>query len=216
MPRIIRSGSVSIDKYGLATATVVWWAFGDERMRSARVSIGSRHPDVPGLECERLVTGKSDGGVTLEAHYAGIVSNKEPEPVDELDVTVTEAPIEAHPRFSELAGTPEAPNRANDARWTPDGSGGFVFGGFGPNGPAGLRGVTSFIIPTAISRRTTISKAAPVAGNVGKRGSPGSTFGVSGDWLMVGVSSQRRGSVFVTRREWKASGALGWHNIIYS
>jgi hypothetical protein len=216
-PRLIRSGTIVVDKYGLATATAVWWAYDKNTLLASNVTrIGFPHPVAPTLSCEKMQFNDSDGGTTLEASYAGILGTALPAPIDELDTVVMEAPIECHPDFATFAGTNRATAK-NGAVWLPVPNSQFErFDGFGPDAPAGFRGVTSFEAPTSISRRTTVTTTAPQPNVVGTRRVPYETFGIHADWLLIGCSSQKRGNVYVTKYEWKAGGRLGWNHAIYS
>ena len=214
LPRLVRSGGVQIDRYGLATATAVWWAYNHATLLSSGVAyIGAPHPDALSLRCEHMSFVNSYQGSTLEAVYAGVLSGEMPDPIDELDTAVMEAPIEAHPNFADFAGTPAAP--LNGAVFLQDGAGNWRFDQFGPAAPASFRGVTSFEVPTSVSRRTTITTFEPEANEVGLRRVPFNTFGIDRDWLLVRCSSQKRGNVYVTKYEWKASGPYGWNHSIY-
>jgi len=126
----------------------------------------------------------------------------------------TEAPIETHPNFVSFAGTAETPLNGAIFRVDTD-SGLQYFDGFGPLAPAEFRGVTSYLISTAISRRTSIQKEAPDASGVGRLSTPPKTFGVDGTWLKTGISAEKRGNVYTVREEWKASGPGGWNTSIY-
>jgi len=216
-PRLIRSGTIVVDKYGLATATAVWWAYDKNILLSSNVTrIGFPHPVVPTLSCEKMQFSDTDGGATLEASYAGILGTALPAPIDELDTVATEAPIDCHPDFATFAGTNRATAK-NGAVWLPVPDSPYErFDGFGPAAPAGFRGVISFEIPISISRRTTISTAVPEATAVGTRRTPFQTFGIKAEWLLIGCSSQKRGNVYVTKYEWKASGRNGWNHAFYS
>lgn len=214
-PRLIRAGDITVDKYGLATGTAVWWAYAKADLYGSGVTgIGYPHPNAPSLKCEKMVYADSDNGATLTASYAGLLTGVAPDPVDELDTAVMEAPIDAHPDFATFAGTPTAP--LNGAVFIKDSSGNYRFDCFGPSAPAGLRGVTSFEAPTSIVRRTSITLTRPTPGQVGTLRVPYETFGLNASWLLVGCSSQKRGNVYVTKYEWKAGGRLGWNTQIYS
>jgi hypothetical protein len=216
---MIRAGNIVVDKYGLATGTAIWWAYSKSAILSSGVTaLGFPHPDAPTLKCEKLVYSDSDGGATLEASYAGILGNTLPAPVDELDTSTMEVPIDAHPAFATFAGSSNA-TRLNGAvfRTVPNTSPVVeVFDCFGPDAPAGFRGVTSFLAPASVSRRTTITTTPPQPGAVGYLRTPYNTFGITANWLLVGCSSQLRGNVYVTKYEWKAGGRIGWNTAIYS
>jgi hypothetical protein len=215
-PRLIRSGGLSQDRFGLATATAEWWAFLEKDLLQV-TSTGKAHPNFSQLKCERIITSANGGGYSLIASYAGIFN--QPVPIIELDMGTMEAPIDTHPDFAEFAGTSDATKR-NGAVFTKvavgDGNTAEVFDQFGPTAPLGFRGVRGYLIPTAIVRRTSISTSYPSVSGLGEIGAPPNTFGISGTWLKTGASSEKRGDVFVTREEWKNGGRLGWNTTIYS
>ncbi len=209
-PRVIRAGNVTVDKYGLATGQVTWWAFSYDVMLGSRIiRIGSPHPKAPSLGCEKIEYVDTEGGATAVASYAGLLGGATP--IYEIDSGSSCEPIETHPDFASFAGSLGA--EVNGAIFDPD-NGSFLK--FGNDAPNEFRGVTSYLVPTPIVRRTTISLSAPSTSTVGRRESPPATFGAVGTWLKVSVNSERRGNVYVSREEWKASGPRGWSTTIYS
>ena len=146
-----------------------------------------------------------------------------PEPTYELNVSLSQEPIQTHKTFASFAGTPAAP--LNESIFI-DPSNGYpstkstaVWKEFGFTGSNNTKaGVTSYMAPGAEWRETTFQTTRPTGlRDVGTIDSPnGPAPSLSGrTWLMWSESYQRRGHVYQVNRVWKLSGRNGWDTDIY-
>lgn len=144
-----------------------------------------------------------------------------PTPVYELDASLLENPIQLHPDFETIAGTPSAP--ANSAIFidpatglisTDDSTG--VFQEFAAG--SSKAGIDSFLDPGATWTEISFSLTTPSGlGDLGEIDSPsGPNPSVSGrNWLLWATSSRTRGFITENRRVWKLSGRGGWDSDLY-
>ena len=181
-----------------------------DQVASALQAVGAAHPNFPRMAIDRATYRFTDGGAfaLVTYVYAGVLSRL-PEPTFELNGALSQEPIQTHPDFATLAGTPQAP--ANGAIFDEDGA----FATFGP-GP--LAGATSYLAPGAEWSRISFSFQRPNLNNLGKIGSPpGNPPTLAGhDWLVGPPNAMKRGGVWQLREPWILSGPNGWSPLVYS
>lgn len=148
-----------------------------------------------------------------------------PEPTYELNTSLSQEPIQTHPDFASLAGTPSSPlngaifvdpetRRQSEAENA-------VFKEFSNNPEPGSQskaGVDSYLVPGAEWREIKFQTTRPTGmKNVGTIDTPsGSPPTLSGrDWLAWSESYVRRGGVYQVQTTWKLSGRNGWDTDIY-
>lgn len=147
-----------------------------------------------------------------------------PDPTYELTTSLSQEPIQTHPDFVSLAGTPAAPlnssvfvdpdtghvSEKDNAIWKE-----FAFKGT-ENTKAG---VSSYLVPGCEWRETKFQTTRPTGiREVGTIDNPaGPAPSLSGrDWLAWGETYVRRGHIYQVNRTWKLSGRNGWDSDIYS
>lgn len=150
-----------------------------------------------------------------------------PEPYYELQGSLDQEPIQAHPDFvSKIAGKPsDAKNGAvfidpNTFLPTTDDAKG-VFREFaatisGAANPKG--GLESYLVPGAEWREISFSTSRPSSlNNLGKIQSPsGPNPSLGGrSWLAWSNTYQKRGHIYQITKTWKLSGPRGWDSDVY-
>lgn len=207
-PTLVESGSVNEDKYGLATAGARWWVLEESKIGLVG-NLNSNHPTYASLTCERKQVSSHTAGYYIDAFYAGIIGGP-PAPVYELDIGVSQRPLQSHPNAATFINTA-------DGNSIFDGDGNFVK--MSDTAPFGLAGMTHYEVPTLIGRETKIIRATGtgpaemvlLTASLGKIDvPPAGIIGLvntgTGNWLLLGASIEPRGSVFYIKREWKFSG----------
>lgn len=244
---VINGEETSIDGKGLITATVTYLPkpaeyirVGDEGPRK-----GDAHPLDGRLTVEKISMSYKEGEGVLTAHYTGLdeslaeqlqnddggsFGDRSP-PVYALSYGVQEEPIETHPDFAAIAGTPAAP--LNGAVFQRPDTGEEATAGSPAAADAAefyrfarfeydsdLVGIESFLdasTATFTESYTTKRRPSSLKGNVGTIDRPDEAPSASGrDWLYMGMSYEERGDVFSVSRTWKLSGPGGWNTTIYS
>jgi len=97
-----------------------------------------------------------------------------------------------------------------------DSDGGFLY--FRKDAKYNLFGVTSYLNPNLVYRRSFTTSTKPSLSAVGRIVSPTADFPavLSGaTWLCLGITYQKRGSVYDVTHEFRASGRNGWNTYIY-
>lgn len=205
---------------------------------AAVVYIGGLHPYNPLLYLETREIIYTPIGARAVCSYVGVEVEFLERPSYELIIGMEESPIEVHPNFETLAGTPEAP--ANGAIFLDPESGLFstdnatgLFDRFAPITSGGdknpLGGVEAFLDPVVTYRESYVTRNLPSASGFGMidENVPGPGFkGSLGarNWLYVGFTYQRRGNsdpnnfrvLYEVQKEWKLSGRNGWNEDIYA
>ncbi len=151
-----------------------------------------------------------------------------PQPVYELQASLDQEPIQAHPDFvSAIAGKPSAPlNGAvfvdpDTGQTTADNSRG-VFREFAATTTGGAAnpkaGIESYLVPGAEWRETYFSATRPAGlrdlGEIDPPSGPNPTL-AGRNWLAWSHTYQRRGSIYQVTNTWKLSGRNGWDQDIY-
>jgi hypothetical protein len=157
--------------------------------------------------------------------YEGFL-NSLPEPIYSLSSSLAEEPIELHPDFSTIAGTPAAPlNGAvfvdpDTEKITTDNTRG-VFREFRARlgEVANLKaGIESFLSPGATWSEIYFSSSRPTdlgsLGEIDLPSGPQPSFG-SRNWIYSAADYTRRGGIYEIRKTWLLSGRNGWDADIY-
>lgn len=196
-------GELNTDIYGLSTATAVFKC--PQSNYGLVPAMFSAHPYFGFVRMEKRKIKNTPGFLMISCDYAGLQGTSVP--IDELILGGSEEPIETHPRFSYLAGTPSSPINGAiftdaEGRISTDDSRG-IFRGWRATSP--LVGVDSYFSPNQITfRRSYVSSYFP---NVSLRIGHIESYG-----LYVGASVQQRGIVFFVQEEWRGG---NWNPLIY-
>lgn len=156
-----------------------------------------------------------DAVATVICTYVGQSAGSTVPPIYEVEMSLSEDPIDTHPDFvSTIGGTRSAP--LNNAVFNSDGT----FKGFPANATNNLGGVRSFLNPQAIWRETSFASSSPSSlSSIGKiqtpSGSPPS-LGTGRNWLFSAYTWTRQGSAYRVTKEWRSSGIGGWNTLIYA
>lgn len=217
----------TLDRYGVDVLTRVEEIPADRFPQLLR-SKYSVHPRFTSMGVSKITWRKGVAGKFYRVTYVyeGFL-NSIPEPVYVLDASLSEEPIELHPDFTSIAGTPESPlNGAvfidpDTGKITTDNAKG-VFREFMAtvDGSANLKaGIESYLSANARWSEISFSKTRPSdLGSLGSIDNPSGSnpsFGVR-TWLYDGVSYEQRGAIFQIRKSWLLSGRTGWDEDIYS
>lgn len=151
-----------------------------------------------------------------------------PEPTYyELSGALSEEPIQTHPDFITLAGTPAAPLHGAifidpDTQQKTSNNDKGVFREFKTilagvtNKKAGVQG---YLSPGATWTEISFSRQRPIdLGQLGKIDKPPGrppSFSDNRNWLYYDVSYRQRGSIYEIRKTWKLSARGGWDKDIY-
>lgn len=221
---IEKPGDLMTDIYGLSTCSTV--AKCATTSPTAIPAMFSVHPIYTFLNLERRRVSIENGYYVIQGDYAGVDGS--PFAIYELCLGLGEEPIQTHPRFDEIAGSPSAP--INGAKFldfetqrisTDDDRG--IFVEFSPyNGgvlnPKG--GISSFLdMSQAVWRERYVSRSRPgdiaFVGHISFPSGPVPGLGSGQNWLYAGVTYEQRGLAYTVSREWRASGFRGWDSDIY-
>jgi len=164
------------------------------------------------------------GWWTVSYVFEGFLYEPPEDPTYELTTSLSQEPIQTHPDFATIAGTPAVP--ANGAVFiNPDDNkkskkDNAIWKEFAFDGTANPKaGVDSYMVPGAEWRETKFQKSRPTGiRDVGTiEDPPGPVPTISGrDWLAWGESYVRRGSIYQVTSTWKLSGRNGWDTDIYT
>ncbi len=219
-------GEIVTDRYGLDTGKVYWKAPRDSAL-SVAPSLLAGHPMATHMKMERRTVQFDAGFARIIGDYAGI-TGADTTPIYELVGGVSEEPIQTHPDFADIAGTPDQPENGaifvdenGYVSFDPDRA---TFSHFaavlnGEKNP--LAGVTAYLDPAQVVwRKTWVTRQRPgdisQLGEIdGPEGSPPS-LGGGKNWLYYSLRYEQRGEVYQVTKEWKASGRGGWNTDIYS
>lgn len=150
-----------------------------------------------------------------------------PEPTYTLSAALSEEPIELHPNFQDIAGTPSSPQNGavfvdpDTGKITTDNDRGVFREFFATvSGSANDKaGIESYLSPGATWQETYFSTARP--SNLGSLGEidtpsgPKPSIGSGRNWLYSGADYTRRGGIYEIRKTWLLSGRNGWDSDIY-
>lgn len=188
---------------------------------------GTQHPRFPALLLDKCDAVKIKAGAfyNVTSIYAGLLGGDSTTdgataPVYELRGTANDEPIETHPDFATIAGTPSAPlngaifvDPETDKVTTDDAKG--VFLRFGSGDKAGA---TSYYSPSLVWTKIWSQKTKPTdISGLGKINIPeGNPPNVGGrNWLLVSLEYSKRGGVYECRKTWLLSGRNGWDTDFY-
>lgn len=227
---VLRQVDTEIDKEGLITGSAVFTA----PMNTASAispQIGQFHPLDARMTIEKVKISYGPGFAVINCTCYGISGDEdETDPTTELSIGTNQEPIEIHPRFTEVAGTPST------AKTVADGGAGAIF--VGADGKKSIdddtavfkkwsaksphKGIESYLDSTNITWRLKYtSRRAPSEDdmrNVGNIDVPADAPPLPGGrtWLYVGMSSQERAHVYSVSKEWRASAKGGWNKTWYT
>ena len=227
--------SLGRDRHGIFAGTVEVYKEVDES--AARINLAWLRPQSAPQPFGLPVVGAKgqmglNGVFIITFDYEGIDQKAEPSPQDEvtfeLDTTMSEDPIETHPKFSELKkiyGWNQDDRRfAEMISGTGQGATALSSGGQQRSSP--LFGTDSWLVVGALFRKTYASKAYPPAllqgiGTITKA-PPGigqfklPPLGKLRNWLKLAPKVKLRGNCLEISEEWMMSGPRGWIEDVYS
>lgn len=217
----------AVDRYGVDILTRVEEVPSD-RFPSLMRAKGSGHPRFSAMSVSRIswALGKHGKFYRVTYLYEGFLLSL-PDSIYELSGSLGEEPIQTHPDFLTLAGTPASP--LNGAVFldpdtqqitTDDTKGVFrefkaTIGG-AANPKAGIEG---YLSPGATWTEISFATGRPSdlgdLGEIDSPSGPNPSFGGSRNWLFYDVGYQQRGYIYETRKTWKLSARGGWDSDIY-
>lgn len=219
-------GEIVTDRFGLDTGKAYWQAPTAQALVLAPQLL-SAHPDASYMKMERRVIQFAPPFARIIGDYVGIMNN-ETTPVYELVGSVSEEPIQTHPEFDDIAGTPDDP--AHGAIFVDEN--GYIsfdpgratfshFAAIVEGEKNELAGVTAYLDPgQVVWRKTWITRTRPTdISQLGEIDSPEGnppSLGSGKNWLYYALRFEQRGEVYQVNKEWKASGRGGWNSLIYS
>lgn len=224
---ISEPGDVHTDLYGLETCTAVFKIQGDRDNLGQVPAMFSAHPIFTYLNMERRRISLTPGFIIVTGEYAGIPGGTTT-PIYELAIGLSDEPIVTHPKFNQyIGGTPSHP--LNGAIFldqegeitTDDSIGQFAYFQHVLNGSQNpFAGIESYLAADQIVWREKYYTTGGIfqTQRVGYISSPsGPVPSVPGpNWLLTGVTYERRGNVFFICNEWRNSGRRGWNTTIYN
>lgn len=208
---VLLSESGEMSKDGVSSITSKYrWPLG-----MAFLGVDTVHPSYPGMLLTKCSWELMDNKIFNLVSYVyegdvndsdGSGSGFEPRRSTEVRVSVQEEPIACHPKFKDFATEDNAHFDENK-----------IFVGFKKDSP--YAGITSYFAPGAEFSETTTSRTGGISlSSVGKIDSPpGGAPGVPGgyNWLYMGATQTKHGTITTTTRVWKLSGRGGWNSTIY-
>lgn len=216
----------TMDRYGVDVITHVE-EIPDAKFPQLMRHHGSVHPRFSTMAVSKISWQRGKNGFYRVTYtYEGFLVSL-PEPSYTLSISLAEEPIELHPKFAEIAGTPKNPKNGaifvdpDTGKITKDNTRG-VFREFSATigGKENLKaGVEAYLLPG--STWTEVSYATKRPGDLGSlgeidspSGSPPS-FGSGRNWLYSGAEYTKRGHIYEVRKTWLLSGRRGWDVDIY-
>lgn len=209
----VEGGDVSIDKFGVWSASILYKCQVGQQGRLAP-AIYSPSPDYSIMLASKIKLGQKEGFGWVEVDYEG--ANLPGQDVYELTFSVGEEPIQTHKDFvSTLGGTPASP--LNGAFFDPVSK---KFVGFTLDPTSQLYLVESYLDADQVTYSRTYLDSAPPGSYtaVGKAGTPdGSppTLKSGCAWFFLSMGYTRRGYVYQITKQWRASGRRGISSLIY-
>ena len=214
----------STDRYGVDTMELVV-KIPDSLFPQQILADFSPHPRFSNLLLSKRNGQRSEPGWwTVSYTFEGFINEEPEEPTYELVGSLSQEPIQTHPDFATIAGTPASP--LNGAIFIdPDTlrkseSVNAIFKEFtNVNGATNPKaGVDSYLEPSVEWRETRFSTSRPTTltglGNIQTpNGSPPDLS--PRNWLYWSESYIRRGGVYQITSTWKLSGRNGWDPDIY-
>ena len=196
----------------------------------------SEHPDFPFLLCDDVqVTGEEKGWCKIEARYYGALSTSDSTSINEdnppeysLDLSVSEEPLETHPRYVDNLTVAEIQEAVDKATNPPKDKAGELKvvdqAGWG----AGkielydfLRGgLVSYRDPKVSWSESWVDDEMPNLNKIGEivanpAGNP-PALAAGRNWLLTGIKMVPRGGIFECSKVYEASGRGGWKTVLYS
>lgn len=189
-------------------------------------TVGSANPDDRSLSCHHIdVTFNELKKVSAELFYHGITFTRgeSSRPIIDYQGGVDIVPIQLHPKFADMAGTPSAPK--NGAFWkdpeTDERSRDNTtaeFHGFTDPSKREFFGVEHFFVNRPLVSRTVWTKSRPnlTKGMTIVTKIPGFTNppGIV-NWLLMDTPYRQVGSAYQTTEQYKGSPEPGWSKKIY-
>ena len=221
------------DDRGLWSGSQVYYC-PKERLAELAPAHRSVHPDYPWLTLETLrVTGEEGRWLRLDASYAGVLNfTTDDGDADEgatysLDITLSEEPLETHPRYADLAADEvqvavslarnpsmdenNQPVQPDTSEWPElqlelyD----FVRTGFESYRDGKVTWTRNWV---SDERPSNLNEVGDI---YEPRGNP-PAVAAGRNWLFVGLRSLERGGVFENSEVGELSGRGGWNEVIYS
>jgi len=97
-----------------------------------------------------------------------------------------------------------------------DSEGGFLY--FTKNSKAQFFGVSSYLSPNLLYKRSFSTSTQPVLSSVGKIVTPSADFPAvtaGATWICIGISYTKKGNVYDVTHDFRASDANGWNTYVY-
>ena len=219
--------SGTLDRFGVDMLTRIEEVPSD-RFPALLRSKYSVHPRFTAMAVSKVTwnSGKHGKFYRVTYVYEGFL-NSLPEPVYTLSSSLSEEPIELHPDFATIAGTPASPlNGAvfldpDTQKITTDNARGvfrefMIMNGASTNLKAG---VEAFLSPGATWQEVYFSTSRPTdlghLGEIGSPSGPNPTFGSGRNWIYSAADYTRRGGIYEIRKTWLLSGRNGWDTDVY-
>lgn len=187
----------------------------------------SSHPYYPSLKCFESDIDREPGGIIrITSIYKGVfASNPKQLAQHESQRTLTEAPIETHPKFALPRDNPpvsstdlaaiELALQNNTKAWaTWSDATKLLFS-------KKRMGIDSYLKPGAVYRKTYVQEDIPSAAMLNKVGkivtpeSPAPSPPTGWDYLLMGVSWNKQAGVVTVTEEYQLSGPGGWDPDLY-
>lgn len=231
----------STDIYGITRAVVAHKVKEDPLVYNVSTSDGEYlPPSLSGLGFSSVRRSYEAGFATYQYEYEGILATATRKMIWELDISMMEVPITAHPDFDTLKAKYGWDNEMNrfpikmktEADGTDPLSGRKKASKISP-----MWGTEAFYVPTAVLRATVGMKELETqfTKKIGEIDDP-SSFSMGGvdkndsglsatlskldvgdkNWLRMGPRAAQRGNVFQVSFEWLLSGQRGWSKDIYN
>ena len=216
---------IVIDRFGVASASLRYTSMYENAVNL--VLTQTEHPQFSFLKRKKAVIRREEAGwATITIDFEGVAATSVSLGGSgfgstrnfSINSTVTTEPIETHPHFHSLVGTPEDPK--NGAQFNSEGKfTGFSYTHEGErNKFAGLR---SYLSPNIIFEETLVKgniNFGNILQNVGTIAQPPSEapdLGGKRDWLFVGATVRNVGGGLELKRKFRSSGHNGWTQGIY-
>lgn len=209
----------STDRYGVDTMELVV-KISDQLFPQQILADFSPHPRFSQLLLSKRDGQRSEPGWwTVSYTFEGFLNGEPEEPTYELVGSLSQEPIQTHPNFAEIAGTPAAPKNGaifiDPESLRQSESTNAIFKEFANvNGAVNPKaGVDSYLEPSVEWRETRFSRSRPTTltglGNIQTpNGSPPNLS--PRDWIYWSETYVRRGGVYQITSTWKLSGRNGW------
>lgn len=209
---------VKFNRWGVASSTMNFIMLYNNGAVVGQVAGRKQHPDFAWLKRSNATIRREEADhCAVSITFEGVPPETN-EKIYSVSGSTSTEPIESHPDFAQIGGTPS--NKLNEAQFDEDGK--FKGFGVGPAGDNPKAGIKSYLVGSLIYQEDWIRGAIPSAPELDELGTinnpPPSPMkpSIGGrNWLLINADCKQIGNGSQLTRKWRLSGNRGWDEDIY-